>query len=270
MKTLDLDSWSAFVTAIERLKTEYGLRDVLGSKERNVILFRGQAEASWKLETTLERFSTKEWTSADYALLVWNLAPRIESFTDRDWRLPSDIAGMEALAKQGHWASYQVPCYEYWSHLRHHGFPSPLLDWTASPYVAAFFAMADQRAAERAAVFAYIEMPTGGKSGWQGAKIISVQGPNVRTHKRHFLQQSWYSVCTRLEGREFKFSCHEDVFAGDHGSQDVLYKITLPRAERLDILRHLQEMNINAFSLFQTEDALMETLAVQDIELETP
>ena len=270
MQTLDLDSWATFAAEIEELKAEYGSREALGIKERNVVLFRGQAKAKWKLKTTLERYSSKEWTAREYAVLVWSLAPRIESFTETDWRLPSDIRSMMSMANEGHWASYQVPCYEYWSHLRHHGFPSPLLDWTSSPYVAAYFAMAEQNDEDRAAVFAYVETPTGGKSGWKGAKIISVHGPNVRTHRRHFLQQSWYSVCTRFEDEEFKFSCHEDVFVGEHGSQDILYKLTLPRAERLDILRHLQEMNINAFSLFQTEEALMQTLAVQDLELEAP
>src|SRR5579871_975887 len=37
----------------------------------------------------------------------------------------------------------QFPGYDYMAYLRHHGFPSPLLDWTRSPYVAAFFAFRD-------------------------------------------------------------------------------------------------------------------------------
>jgi hypothetical protein len=30
--------------------------------------------------------------------------------------------------------------YDFMTRLRHHGFPSPLLDWPQSPYTAAFFA----------------------------------------------------------------------------------------------------------------------------------
>lgn len=30
--------------------------------------------------------------------------------------------------------------YGFMTRLRHHGFPSPLLDWPQSPYIAAFFA----------------------------------------------------------------------------------------------------------------------------------
>lgn len=120
-------------------------------------------------------------------------------------------------------------------------------------------------------MFVYVEEPSGFKGGVKGSKNISTQGPNVRTHKRHFLQQSWYSVCTTwLEDDDHMFSCHEDVFVdGEYQGvvQDVLTKITLPWQERLDFLQHLQEMNINAFSLFQTEEALMQTLALQDIEL---
>ena len=64
MQIIDPDSWGAFVTEIEKLKTKYGSRNVLGRDERNVILYRGQAKAKWKLQTTLERSSVRKWTAS--------------------------------------------------------------------------------------------------------------------------------------------------------------------------------------------------------------
>ncbi len=278
MRTLDPDSWSAFVADIEDLKSKHGSHKVLEFDAKTIILFRGQAKAKWHLQTTLERYLRRGWTDRQYAELALELAARIESSTGRDiesltrrgWDFPTQEGLTELLAAARHALSYEVPCYEYWIYLRHYGFPSPLLDWTASPYIAAFFAMAEQNNAERASVFVYVPQPTGGKSGMKGTKSISVLGPNARTDKRHFLQQSWYSVCTQHKDDGVEFSCHEDVFVEDRADQDILYKITLPRVDRLDFLRHLQEMNINAFSLFQTEDALMRTLAIQAIELSAP
>jgi hypothetical protein len=50
-------------------------------------------------------------------------------------------------------------------------------------------------------------------------------------------------------------------------SQDVLWKIILPFAERSKVLRLLDEHNLNAFSLFGSTDSLMATLSAREIEL---
>lgn len=267
MENWDLESWSDFPTVIEELKSKYGSNTTLGQRQRNTILYRGQSDASWQLLTTLERYSPSKWTVSRYAHLALGFAPQIESYTDRHWDLPSRTDLNNLLADTSHWLSFQVPCYEYWIYLRHYGFPSPLLDWTTSPYVAVYFALAEQRDAESASVYVYVETPSGGKGGVKGEKLIYVQGPYVKAHKRHFLQQSWYTVCTQLVRDKYEFACHEDVFDRCSDRQDVLIKITIPRGARLDVLRYLQEMNISEFSLFQTEEALMKTLAIEDIEL---
>ena len=268
MQTTDVASWDEFVAEIERLKERYGTNRILGVDTKNIILYRGQARVSRRLQTTLERHSSRDWTDLQYIERAVDLAPEFESLTGKHWNLPT----RECLRKQvaaGRWLSYEIPCYEYLAYLRQYGFPSPLLDWTASPYVAAFFAMAEQQCdEEKAAVFVYVEVPTPGKGGIQGSKNICPQGPYVDACERHFLQKSWYTICIQKVDGQFKFACHEDVFERKRSDQDLLYKITLPRAERLDLLRHLKKKRISEPELFKMENAAMQPLPFQDIRVD--
>ncbi|WP_156302402.1 hypothetical protein [Methylogaea oryzae] len=58
---------------------------------------------------------------------------------------------------------------------------------------------------------------------------------------------------------------HTDVFGYDYEQQDQLWKLTLPKSEATKVLRQLDDYNINEFSLFQSEDALLSTLATRHV-----
>ena len=113
-------------------------------------------------------------------------------------------------------------------------------------------------------------MPKGFKvTGSPGSWIRRV-GPYVRTHRRHFLQQSDYTVCAEFKNAgdqsgEWYFAKHEGVFQRNAPYQDILWKFNIPWTERLKVLRLLDEYNLNAFSLFESEESLMETLAVREL-----
>ena len=62
---------------------------------------------------------------------------------------------------------------------------------------------------------------------------------------------------------EWKFAPYEDVFAQNDKHHDLLWKFVIPSAERIKVLRQLEEYNLNALSLFGTEESLMETLAIR-------
>ena len=64
-----------------------------------------------------------------------------------------------------------------------------------------------------------------------------------------------------------RFSSHEDVFSEETPSQDILWKINIPAYESLRALHLLDKMNINAFSLFGSEESLMETVAMREFHL---
>jgi hypothetical protein len=249
---------------------EAELRAIMQANEKSIIgvWFRGQANAEWPLESTLERKVGDQYALSDYYELIHSIKPAVETFTNSSWDLPDDkeIAKWATTydERAGSWRS--VLAYDYLAHLRHNGFPSPLLDWSRSPYVAAFFAFS-KPVNEDVAIYAYAGMPENSKIGSSNAPRIDFLGPLVKTHKRHFRQQSAYTICTQYENGSWYVVKHQSVFDLKMPKQDLLWKITIPASERMKVLSALSLVNINAFSLFDTEETLMEMLAFEHLEL---
>lgn len=224
-------------------------------------LFRGQSNSNWGLETTLERYTEKEYSVPMYNTTLWAIAPAISAFTDKEWPIDPD----EVLSKD---SFHTPPSYEFMAYARHHGFPSPLLDWSQSLYVSLFFAYKEAKPNQDVAIYAYVESLHSGKSGWAGAPQICELGPYVKTHKRHFAQQGQYTIAVKEKGNTWVYCSHKDAFEESKGrDQDLLYKFSLPGNLKDEILAKLNEMNINAFTLYASEESLMETLAYKEITL---
>jgi hypothetical protein len=65
------------------------------------------------------------------------------------------------------------------------------------------------------------------------------------------------------------FYPHQQMVIEGIEGQDVVWKIVIPNSERAKVLRNLDKYNLNAFSLFDSEEGLMETLAIREIDLHT-
>jgi hypothetical protein len=59
---------------------------------------------------------------------------------------------------------------------------------------------------------------------------------------------------------------HESMVDLSESHQDRLWKFNIPWTERLKVLRILDTYNLNAFSLFDSEESLMETMALRTLE----
>lgn len=267
---IQCESWQDFVDEITSLFDKYG--------QNTQILFRGQADSKWPLVTTLERELSggRAWSIESYAMLSVRCVSEIESFTDRSWDFQEFPEIAQKIRNNSMPNLPYIPqnLYNYWVYLRHHGFPSPLLDWSNSPFIAAFFALAYEKPNDQVSIYAYIERPEGMKIGSVGSPTIIIKGPFVSTHKRHFLQQCRYTICVKhfeslpeVGGNEAHvFVSHEEVFQNPTPNQDILVEYTLPKSMSQEAVRHFNLNNINHFNLFQTEDSLVRTLALREIE----
>jgi len=255
-----LNSWSEFENEINNLELFRKEKSEKTQAPVAQLFFRGQSNSCWKLETTWERHCGDKTKLYDYYNLMLSVKDEIEAKTGRKWdvpTLPKYKDWLETYKSVG--GGHGFPGYEYMSYLRHYGFPSPLLDWSKSPYVAAYFAFRNLDAkVEKVAIYAYMEH-TGAKGGWVASQNIITQDKEVDSHKRHLLQQSCYSICTAGEKEDAYYCCHEDVFSRGSKRQDFLWKFTLPINEQRYIVKLLESQKITAYSLFGSEESLMET-----------
>lgn len=263
MKVVKLDRWQDFETAVSIIFEDLEKRRRETGVHVSLPLFRGHAKESWPLSTTLERFSEEQYSLRDYYEILLAVKPAVASFTSKPWNLSaSDIAKTDSRVPG------PPPGYDFMVHLRHHGFPSPLLDWSRSPYIAAFFAFQPRPEKEdnNIAIYAYVEYYGCAKTGMPNEACITGLGPYIQTHKRHFIQQCEYTICKKRDGDNYFYWNHEEAFQRNETEQDILTKYLIPRSERLKVLSKLDFMNINSYSLFANEESLMATLAYQEIE----
>jgi FRG domain len=113
------------------------LRDVLEELANAGWAFRGQANTNWPLESSLTR--------------------HLRNFVDipADW-LARERKILKTFKRKAHLLLSRTPepreTLEWLALMQHHGAPTRLLDFTWSPYVAAFFAL--ERATDDAAIWA--------------------------------------------------------------------------------------------------------------------
>jgi hypothetical protein len=216
---------------------------VLGLEPHRYI-FRGQPEP-WRLRTAFHRTRRKDlvtYVRGDLLKAHYTLSGQTRHFFDvRD---PLQNAAFINL-------------------LQHHGFPTPLLDWTHSPFVAAFFAFrrgqgrTNNQPKVRVFVFDWqswvtdlrqIETITFSQPHFSIIEAFSFENPRATP------QQS-ISAVTNLDDIE-TYIAHCEQERG----KTYLQVIDLPFFERRQVMEQLRTMGITAASLFPGLDGACEEL----------
>jgi hypothetical protein len=225
------------------------------------------ALASWRYFPDYVRDELLEYPQFIYRgqpSSVWLLEPSLDRVLRSRDRRPS------RLVRQRHLSTFQLAARgrrgpnpariedadEWWALGQHQGLATPLLDWTSSPYVAAYFAYEEvpPEKPTRRAVFALdtssFERRSSevaeGKRVDERERIVRFIRPMQDENSRLVSQGGLF---TRAPDGEDIETWTKWAFPQNHDVV-VLIKITMPSENRPAALRALNRMNINRASLF--------------------
>jgi len=259
-RVFEVQHWEDYLKLTEQIGKRYASHQQGGYSTRVLILYRGLHDSELPLDTTLERYCSSVWTVNDYYELIKRIIPVVKRYSCIDWKLSSVMPSWQPKNR--------LPCYEYWSYLRHCGFPSPLLDWTIDPRIAAFFAfdkpeVEQDKTNGKVAIFVHIGMPNQAYSFWDGAPVISPQKDITKIPVRDVVQKACQTICTEeINGIQTIIS-HERIFKNrplEVLDQDFLCKVTIPKSERIKAISYLMKHGITHSHLYQTGNLLTQTI----------
>ena len=228
---------------------------VLGSRKRT-FLFRGQKDAEWELETSLDRF-LKQIHKSDKKKVEPYL---IEEFQRRYRNYANNVPNRNNKI-------------EWWALMQHYGAPTRLLDWTHSYFVALFFALEDiENRNKQSAVWAIdadwlrekykenLELTATLTNDPHMSRIATFKQFNDKPiilrlnpfllHERLSVQQGRFLIPGKVP---VSFSDNLIEFAGGKNIlKKYIYKIIIPKDQELrkNRLEDLFRMNISRASLF--------------------
>ena len=248
---LTITSWKLFGETVESLD--------IGGPSNIAYTFRGQADKGWPLEHSLARKLPDNISEND--------AIDVEKFL------------MSKFQEQAHFFADVVKLDDtdlpsYWMLMQNHGAPTRVLDWTASPFVALYFAV-NQKPNQDGAVYIINQGRVILESQKRfGADYDIASGPQktydklfrasekemlfpvqlIRSIQRVAVQQGRGTICTNILAK------HSDVLLDVLGDVDPsvtkYHKLVIPAQLKMQFLQRLRQMNITPNSLFPGIDGL--------------
>ena len=227
----DLTSWDQF-------------REWAVQRRPRHFIFRGQTKP-YKLSTTFHRTWRKNlqhWMLDDVRILYGAMSEQIS--------YPLQLGNMDHNAA-------------FWSLLQHHGYPTPLLDWTFSPFVAAFFAFANVRPDDqvRPRIYIFDQQKWNERYGKFGFTADPSPPQLIVLESYHFgnpraAPQQALSTVSNVTDIE-SFIRTKEI----QDDEAYLTVCELPAAEAPRILRELELMGITYGSLFPGLDGIAKDLS---------
>jgi FRG domain len=230
----------------KRLRTWASFKEKVTSLEAKSFVFRGQEDSRWRLRSSFfrtGRANLERFLNTD----VSDLQKAFSSVSNHVFNLADPL----------HYGAFL-------NLAQHHGYPTPLLDWTWSPYVAAFFAFHRLAKSPVGRKGGYVRIYKFDIAKWQGLKRadkIFPIWPNVSIldalafgNPRAVPQQA-ISTVSNVDDIEAYIESVES-----REGHKYIEAFDLPTSERDIVMRELALMGITAGSLFPGLDGVCESL----------
>lgn len=257
---LPLPGWKEFKAFVDSLSENWA--------------FRGQGDAAWELNNAIER--------TDFI--------RLHRHIEADFLAEFQRGARNYLSRD------EIPNHtiEWLALMQHHGAPTRLLDFSRSPYVAAFFAyeQCETHNSSHIAIWAininFLKIKSLAALAQHYGDDFKANGNGIneqlfekifyqnncslvfpvepfRMNRRYSLQQSIF-VST---GNSYESFMEQLRFLGNDIARAVI-RIELPADQQKEVLRDLQRMNLNRASLFPDLDGYAASLKLRYNSMMTP
>jgi len=241
--TLNVNNWNEYKCHVNKLEVRR-------------FIFRGQKNNTQRLRTAFHRTGRSDlnkYEIEDIQTLHRHLSARTRH-----------LINLENPLENG--AFYNL--------VQHHGYPTPLLDWTYSPYVAVFFAYRginnsdaiNAKETEKVRIFIF------NQKQWQfdfnHKRVIRYPYPYfaileaLAIDNERMIPQQAVSTVTNIDDIENYMKRQES-----EKNTEYLTVIDLPLKERANVMRELSYMGITAGSLFPGLDGACEELKERFFEI---
>jgi hypothetical protein len=230
------------------IKTWEGFKKHVNALERRRYIYRGQKDSAWRIRTSFHRTGR---TNLERYLVhdIPDLHKSLSALTPYPFNL-DDSKQYGAFVNLA----------------QHHGYPTPMLDWTWSPYVAAFFAFHNiERNVKRGNKVRIFKLDIVEWNKLSRSDKFFPIWPNVSIldalafgNPRAIPQQS-ISTITNVDDVESHIESIEKKMG-----RTYLEAIDLSAADRQHVMQELALMGITAGSLFPGLDGACESLKEQN------